>query len=162
MQACKILLDEELVSSAKKTQETPTDKFVAALDHKYQRSTHLWGCCGCSFVGKVFLYSIGFPPTCQMILSLCCWELIIMCGTEEQTATYLHSAAEVLLQNYEGSLFKLREAAGKNPDDIKSRLKEIKGLAEVSTLTGNVFIKLMMCESKFKAMVCFDLLLLQE
>ncbi|KAK9807102.1 hypothetical protein WJX73_005082 [Symbiochloris irregularis] len=50
---------------------------------------------------------------------------------KEQTAKYLHSAASVILDKYEGSLFKLREASGKDQEKIKSNLKEITGLAEV-------------------------------
>lgn len=51
---------------------------------------------------------------------------------KEQTAKYLHSAASVLLEKYEGSLFKLRDASGKDQEKMKSNLKEITGLAEVS------------------------------
>lgn len=87
LQACSKLLDEKLISDPHGTKDTPSDKFVSALDHIYQR--------------------------------------------KEQTAKYLHSAASVLLDKYEGSLFKLREASGKDQNKIKENLKEITGLAEV-------------------------------
>ena len=43
----------------------------------------------------------------------------------------MHSSAEVLLDKYEGDLFKLREAAKEKPDAERKKLQEIKGLAKV-------------------------------
>ena len=43
----------------------------------------------------------------------------------------MHSSAEILLDKYEGSLFKLREAAGEKPEAERKKLQEIKGLAKV-------------------------------
>lgn len=53
-------------------------------------------------------------------------------GTEEQTSGYLHSAAVVLLDKYEGSLYKLRDAAKKEPEEERKLLTEIKGMAKVT------------------------------
>ena len=50
---------------------------------------------------------------------------------EEQTSGYLHSTAAVLLDKHEGSLYKLRDAAGKEPEQERKLLTEIKGLAKV-------------------------------
>ena len=52
-------------------------------------------------------------------------------GAEEQTAKYMHSSAQVLLDKYEGSLYKLREAAKEKPDAERKKIQEIKGLAKV-------------------------------
>ena len=43
----------------------------------------------------------------------------------------MHSSAEILLDKYEGNLFKLREAAGEKPETERKKLQEIKGLAKV-------------------------------
>ena len=43
----------------------------------------------------------------------------------------MHSSAEVLLDKYEGNLFKLREAAKEKPEAERKKLQEIKGLAKV-------------------------------
>lgn len=55
-------------------------------------------------------------------------------GAEEQTSGYLHSAAAVLLDKYEGSLYKLREVAKKEPEEERKLLTEIKGMAKVVLL----------------------------
>ena len=39
LQACKVLLQEGLLDSIQATKAAATEKFVGALDHKYQRST---------------------------------------------------------------------------------------------------------------------------
>lgn len=58
-------------------------------------------------------------------------SILHVLSAEEQTAKYLHSAASLLVENYDSNLFNLREKSKKDPESIKSKLKEIKGLAEV-------------------------------
>lgn len=50
---------------------------------------------------------------------------------DESTSGYLGHNAELLLERYDGDLRKLREAAGKDPREMRKRLKEFKGIGDV-------------------------------
>lgn len=50
---------------------------------------------------------------------------------DESYATYLGETAELLREEYDGDLRKLREAAGRNPGQMRRRLKAFKGLGDV-------------------------------
>jgi endonuclease III len=50
---------------------------------------------------------------------------------DERTASMLGDACELLLDRYQGDLRKLREAAGRDPDQERKLLKEVKGIGEV-------------------------------
>lgn len=50
---------------------------------------------------------------------------------DESTSEYLGYDAELALDRYDGDLRKLREAAGKDPGEMRKRLKEFKGIGDV-------------------------------
>ncbi len=50
---------------------------------------------------------------------------------DERTASMLGDACELLLDRYQGDLRKLREAAGRDPNQERKLIKEIKGIGEV-------------------------------
>ena len=47
---------------------------------------------------------------------------------DESTATYLGDTSELVLDRYEGDLGQLRDAADRDPDRIRERLQEFKGI----------------------------------
>ena len=50
---------------------------------------------------------------------------------DERTSTMLHDTAELLLERYRGDLRRLRDAAGRRPDDERRRLKACQGIGDV-------------------------------
>lgn len=50
---------------------------------------------------------------------------------DERTATMLGQTAELLMERYSGDLRRLREAAGRDPDEERALLKEFKGIGDV-------------------------------
>lgn len=49
----------------------------------------------------------------------------------EKTATQLGELVEFLEEKYDGDLKKLKEEAKKDPDEVRKRIKEIKGIGDV-------------------------------